>query len=227
MGKPGKTKRILASREDEEFLRNNLGVSRETMELLQIYVDVLVRWQGKTNLIANSTIDTIWRRHICDSAQCKLLLPGKTNWLDLGSGAGFPGIVLAILGREESGFCVNMVESNLKKCAFLRTVIRETGISANVYSQRIESVTKQFLGIEVVTARALTSLDELFSLTFDWLGQGSVGLFPKGREYLSELEKCRGRWEFDLIKHDSRIEENSVLLEIQNLSKLEKLARPG
>ena len=211
--------RVLATGKEEDFLKSTLNVSRETLELLQVYVDLLVKWQGKTNLVSNSTIDHAWQRHICDSAQSKIIMPNKTKWLDLGSGAGFPGLVLAILGRDEPGFHVQLVESNGKKCTFLRTVIRETGICPNLACERIESVTKQFSDAQVVTARALAPLDELLDLTQGWLTGGAVGLFPKGREYLLELEKCHGRWEFDLVKHTSRIEKNSVLLEIGNLRK--------
>lgn len=211
--------RVLATGREEDFLKSTLDVSRETLELLQIYVDLLVKWQNKTNLVSNSTVNEVWHRHICDSAQSKIVMPDKTKWLDIGSGAGFPGLVLAILGRNEPGFHVQLVESNGKKCAFLRAAIRETGLGANVACERIESVAKRFMDAEVVTARALAPLDELLDLTQGWLTGGAVGLFPKGREYLLELEKCRGRWEFDLVKHASRIEENSVLLEISNLRK--------
>ena len=211
--------RVFASDNDVELLQSEFHVSRETMELFQIYVDLLVEWQGKTNLVSGSSLADSWRRHICDSVQCKMILPAKTKWLDIGSGAGFPGLVISILGRNEAGFNVQLIESNKKKCSFLRKVIRETGTPAEVSSSRIESVTKQYQDIELVSARALAPLEKLFELTSGWLGAGAVGLFPKGRDYLQELEKCRGRWEFDLLVHESRIEENSVLLEIQNLEK--------
>ena len=207
---------------DQKFLQSNCHVSRETMELFQVYVDLLVYWQKKTNLVANSTLGEIWHRHICDSAQYKLIFPTKRKWLDIGSGAGFPGLVLAILGRDQPGFHVQMVESNGKKAAFLRKIIRETAVPASVCVERIESVAKQFDQCEVVTARAVSSLNNLFNLTSGWLEKDAVGLFPKGREYLQELEECRGRWEFDLIKHNSQIEENSVVLEIRNLKKTGK-----
>lgn len=209
------------SMEDEKYIQSLVHVSRETMEQFQIYVDLLVEWQKKTNLIANSTVPHIWRRHIADSIQCKTILPQKTKWLDIGTGAGFPGIVLAILGTENQDFTVDMVESNNKKCTFLRRVIRETGINASVTSARIESVTKQFEDCDVVTARALANLDKLFSMTHHWIEGGAVGLFAKGRDYLKELEDCRGLWEFDLVKHQSQIEDQSVLLEIHNLKRAE------
>ncbi len=216
---PGLRNRVIASSKNQDFLKSTLHVSRETLDLLQIYVDLLVKWQSKINLVSNSTIADVWQRHICDSAQCKIIMPDKKNWLDIGTGAGFPGLVLAILGRDQPGFHVQMVESNGKKCAFLRNVIRDTGISASVAQTRIESGAKQFDDCEVVTARALAPLDKIFDITHGWLSNGAVGLFPKGREYLREIEECHGRWDFDLIEHTSRIEENSVLLEIRNLRK--------
>ena len=215
------TKRIVPTSSDLKLLQTEFDVSRESIELLQIYVDLLVEWQKKTNLVSNSSLDEIWKRHICDSIQCKSIFPNKLNWLDIGTGAGFPGLVLSILSRNETGFVMNLVESNNKKCAFLRKVIRETGAPANVNASRIESVAKQYRGIDVVTARALSSLEKLLLLTQSWLSSGAVGLFLKGRDYSQELIKCRGSWEFDLLIHNSRIEENSVLLEIQNLKKLE------
>ncbi len=212
-------KSIRPDRQARELLEDKFGVSRETMALLQIYVDLLVAWQKKTNLVSNSTLTSVWMRHICDSVQCRMLFPDQHKWLDLGSGGGFPGLVLAILGNDTDGFDIQLVESNAKKCAFLRKVIRETGIQAAVNNARIESVTKLFPERQIVTARALASLENLFELTQSWLCNGAIGLFPKGRDYLQELEKCNGVWQFDLIKHPSLIEENSVLLEIQNLRK--------
>jgi len=214
-------KRIIPARSDLQLLQSEFHVSRETIELLQIYVDLLVEWQRKTNLVSNNTIDEIWMRHICDSIQCHSIFPNKRHWLDIGTGAGFPGLVLSILSRNEPGYVMNLVESNNKKCAFLRKVIRETGAAATVNANRIESVTKQFQDTQVVTARAVSSLDNLLLMTQSWLNSGAAGLFLKGRDYSQELQKCRGSWEFDLLVHHSRIEENSVLLEIQNLKKLE------
>ena len=213
-------KTILPTAQDERLLQSIAPVSRETMEKFQIYVDLLVEWQAKTNLVANSTIGSVWQRHICDSVQCRSIIQKPTNWLDIGSGAGFPGLVVAIMEVENPNFKIQLVESNAKKCAFLRKVARETGTSVEVTLGRIESVAKQYTKKQVVSARALAPIDKLINLTQDWINDGAIGLFPKGRDYLVELEKCRGVWEFDLVTHDSLIEENSVLLEISNLKKL-------
>ena len=213
---------VRPSKGDVELLQSIVPVSRETMELLQIHVDLLVEWQIKTNLVANSTVKEIWHRHVCDSAQNYQIKPDVDYWVDIGSGAGFPGLVVAILFRERNDFRMQLVESNTKKCAFMRKVIRETGINAQVTDNRIESVTKQPQKIQIVSARALARLNKLFVLTGDWLENGAVGLFAKGRDYLHELQECRGVWDFDLVTHKSRIEKNSVLLEISNLTKFKK-----
>ncbi|MCF6321103.1 MAG: 16S rRNA (guanine(527)-N(7))-methyltransferase RsmG [Rhizobiaceae bacterium] len=212
---------FLPSPGDQKLLDSIVPVSRETMAKLQIYVDLLVEWQKKTNLVAQSTLQDVWRRHICDSAQCeavgKVILPSGRNWLDLGSGAGFPGLVVAIVGCSDMR--VQLVESNAKKCAFLRKVIRETGIDASVTNERIESVTKQFQDVEILTARALAPMRKLLDLSHSWLENGALGMFPKGQDYMGELEDCRGVWNFDLVIHNSRTNDNSVLLEIRNLKK--------
>jgi len=213
------TGKINPSKSDVQLLNSIVPVSRETMEIMQVYVDLLAQWQVKINLVSNSTLGDVWRRHICDSAQCKEIMPEASTWLDLGSGAGFPGLVVAILGRSEPELDVQLVESNGKKCAFLRKVIRETGVAATVINDRIESVTKQIGNVDVLTARAVAPLDRLFEYSCNWLDNGSAGLFQKGRDYMRELEYCRGAWEFDLVKHDSRTRENSVILEVRNLKK--------
>ena len=213
-------KTLLPTAQDEQLLQSIAPVSRETMERFQIYVDILVDWQAKTNLVAKSTLGAVWQRHICDSVQCRSIIPKATNWLDIGSGAGFPGLVVAIMEIENPDFKMQLVESNAKKCAFLRKVARETGTNVEVTLGRVESVAKQNVQTQVVSARALAPIDQLINLTQGWINQGAVGLFPKGRDYLVELEKCRGVWEFDLVTHDSMIENNSVLLEISDLKKL-------
>lgn len=215
----GQLSKIIPSRRQLRILEEDCHVSRETLELLQIYVDLLVEWQGKTNLVSNSTLNDVWHRHILDSIQYRKIMPQPTKWLDIGTGAGFPGLVIAILGKGTVD--VQLVESNNRKCAFLRKVVRETGLSVKVETARIESVTKQFKDRQVVTARALASLETLFGLTENWIANGAVGLFSKGRDYLLEIENCRGVWEYDLIKYESQIEEDSVLLEIRNLKKTE------
>lgn len=192
-------------------------VSRETFQRLELYVERLKEWQTKTNLVAPSTLEQIWERHIADSLQCIALKQDVRSWVDIGSGGGLPGLVINAVMIDHINYDLHMVESNSKKCAFLRQINRQMGGKAQIYSARIESAAKQIKTPEVVTARALASLPKLLELSSFWLEGGAVGLFHKGREYKTEIEECNGLWEFDLIEHPSRVAEDSVLLEISNL----------
>jgi 16S rRNA (guanine527-N7)-methyltransferase len=202
---------------DDGLLLEQLNVSRETLSRFHIYFQLLKKWQKKTNIVAPSTIGQFWQRHIEDSLRCIHILPEKRHWVDIGTGGGFPGLVIAIALADNKGSTVSLVDSNLKKCAFLRTVIRETGVSAEVIPQRIEQVIHKENAPEVVTARALTELDGLMHLCEPWLSQSTIGLFHKGRDYRRELEKTNGRWTFDLIEHPSEYSAESVILELSNL----------
>ncbi|PCI03150.1 MAG: 16S rRNA (guanine(527)-N(7))-methyltransferase RsmG [Hyphomicrobiales bacterium] len=204
-----------------DLLKSIYPVSRETIERLTVYVDRLKVWQQKTNLVSTATLDTIWSRHIADSLQCFALFPDMRQWADLGSGGGLPGMVLAILLADEDGAKVHLVESNQKKCAFLRGIGRQTESVATIHCGRIESETKQLLGIEVVTARALTVLPGVFEYSLPLIERGAIGLFHKGRDYQREVADCSGLWKFDLVEHPSKVEADSVLLEIRSLEKIE------
>ena len=197
-------------------------VSRETIQLLAVYERLLRQWQAKTNLVAPSTLDQFWSRHIADSLQLLSLSPQTRFWCDIGSGGGLPGLVLAIVMTQrmkEDGQPANvhLVESIQKKCAFLRRVAVETGAQAQIHPIRIESSAKQLSGCEVITARALASLITLLSMTGEYLVNGRRALFHKGREYHKELEECHGQWNFDLIVHPSKVDRESVILEISNV----------
>jgi 16S rRNA (guanine527-N7)-methyltransferase len=166
-----------------EGFQAETGVSRETLERLQRYAAALIRWQARINLVAPATLPDLWRRHMLDSAQLLQLVPAGTRRLiDLGSGAGFPGLVLAILGVPE----VHLVEADSRKCAFLREAAR-LAVAANVivHNRRIEAMPAE--AFEVVTARALAPLAELLKLASRFAGPGTVFLFPKGRGLAEEL----------------------------------------
>ena len=165
-----------------EALAGQIDVSRETMDRLAAYVALVEKWQQRVNLVSASTLPDIWMRHIWDSAQLAPLLPtGTGRILDVGSGAGFPGLVLAALCDAE----LHLVESDQKKAVFLQTVIRETGIRAIVHNRRIESLPP--IGANIVTARALASLDRLLELLEAQLVPGTRCLFLKGARAESEL----------------------------------------
>lgn len=208
---------------DLEFLHTVYPVSRETMQRLETYGSLLAAWQQKTNLVAPSTLDHFWRRHVADSLQCLALKPETSVWADLGSGGGFPGLAIAVANAGRPDRQHHLVESIHKKCAFLREVARHTGARATVHCERIESAAKGIAELpqppQIVTARALTSLDKLLALSEPLLAAGAIALFHKGREFEAELRECNGLWRFDLIVHPSRIEADSVLLEISRLQR--------
>jgi 16S rRNA (guanine527-N7)-methyltransferase len=165
-------------------------VSRETSERLDRFVELLLRWQRRTNLIAPSTLPQLWTRHIADSLQLLDLAPQARVWVDLGAGAGFPGLVIAIALCRERGAMVHLVESNTKKAAFLREAQRLTGAPATVHLQRIEDFAASFQApVDVVTARAVAPLKSLLGQCFSLLGKsGATALFPKGQHAELELE---------------------------------------
>ena len=165
-----------------EALAGQIDVSRETMDRLAAYVALVEKWQQRVNLVSASTLPDIWMRHIWDSAQLVPLVPAGTGRiLDVGSGAGFPGLVLAAFCDAE----LHLVESDQKKAVFLQTVIRETGIRAIVHNRRIESLPP--IGADIVTARALASLDRLLELLEAQLVPGMRCLFLKGARAEAEL----------------------------------------
>lgn len=150
------------------------SVSRETMERLELFVGLFGKWSKAINLAAPSTLPDIWRRHVADSLQVYSLHPGPHHWVDLGSGGGFPGIVTAIVLLETDGGHVDLIESNQKKAAFLRTVLMETGARGTVHATRVEDAARTLSGQTAVSARALADLDKLISLASPWLEEGAT-----------------------------------------------------
>ena len=198
----------------------SFDVSRETKEKLALLEQELRRWQAIKNLVGPATLDRIWDRHIVDSLQLLDLAPGARTWLDLGSGAGFPGLVLAIAGQER-GLKVDLVESNSRKCAFLRHIARLTGADATVHEARLETIVPRFVGrTDVVSARALASLTNLLEWTEPLLKAGTIGLFPKGRDVESELTEARESWTFDVEILPSRTDTDARILRITSIENL-------
>lgn len=194
------------------------GVSRETFERLEKFESEFKRWNSRINLAAPSTIDALWQRHILDSAQLAALAPDALQWLDLGSGGGFPGAVMAVILRERPGAQIELVESNNKKAAFLRSVLASLDARAKVHVSRIEQAVGKVSQPQIVTARALAPLPLLIKLSQPWLQQGATALFHKGREYAAEVEESRYAYGFDLVQHESRIDSTSRILEISRLT---------
>ncbi len=168
-------------------------VSRETADRLDVYVAQLRRWQPIKNLVGPATLAEVWTRHIDDALQLLDLAPEARTWLDLGSGAGIPGLILAIAGMER-GIRVDLVESNARKCAFLTETARVTGAPVRVRNARIEAVIGDYVGTEIVCARALAPMAQLLAWTAPLLKTGTTGLFPKGRDVQAELTQAAAQW---------------------------------
>lgn len=197
---------------------NGRRVSRETQQKLEHFAELFGKWAKSINLVAPSTLDELWNRHIADSAQLFDLHPKPAVWLDLGSGGGFPGIITAILASEFDDGWVHLVESNHKKASFLRVALMETKARGTVHPVRIEGAQGKIGACDVISARALADLDLLFRYISPWMiGTETKALLHKGRDYRREVDKARGDWDFDLVIHPSVVETDSVILEISDL----------
>ena len=194
-------------------------VSRETFKALVAFEEMFQKWSQKINLSASSTLEDVWIRHILDSAQLFRLAPGAKRWLDLGSGGGFPGLIVAFLLKERPGGKIDLVESNRKKAGFLQAAIGQFHLPARVYAQRIDDAHGTIDPPQIVTARALAPLPALLELTEPWLTKCAVGLFHKGREYRREIQESTDMWSFDLVEHRSKVDPHGVILEISHLKR--------
>jgi 16S rRNA (guanine527-N7)-methyltransferase len=169
-------------------------VSRETEERLAAFVALLDRWRKTTNLIANPTFASVWTRHIADSAQLIALAPEARRWVDMGSGAGFPGLVIAIQLADVRGAVVHCIESDGRKCAFLREAARATQAAAMIHHVRVEAIEPESLGaVDAVTARAFAPLPLALKLARPWMERGAIAVFPRGesaREQIAALPEA-------------------------------------
>jgi 16S rRNA (guanine527-N7)-methyltransferase len=193
---------ILAS--DKALALKLTPVSRETKSRLDAYVDLLLQWQAKTNLVASSTLPNLWTRHISDSLQLLTLAPSAKIWVDFGSGGGFPGIVLACALVETPGAMVHLVERNAKKAAFLREALRITGAAGTVHLADIGDSVDRFAGpVDCVTARAVAPLHQLLGFAEPLVGKGAKALFLKGQDVEAELTEATKYWKIRPRLHPS------------------------
>ncbi|MGJ5178012.1 16S rRNA (guanine(527)-N(7))-methyltransferase RsmG [Bradyrhizobium oligotrophicum] len=180
-------------------------VSRETEQRLDRYIALLREWQAKTNLVAPSTLPHLWTRHIADSLQLLDLAPDATIWVDLGSGGGFPGVVLACALAERPGAQVHLVERNAKKAAFLREAIRVAGAPGIVHLSEIGDIVEKWSGrVDCVTARALAPLHQLIGFAEPLVKKGAKALFLKGQDVEAELTESTKYWKIEPKLHSSR-----------------------
>ncbi len=195
-------------------------VSRETLDRLSLYAELLRKWNPAINLVSKSTLPDLWTRHFADSAQ--LLEIAETpngKWVDLGSGGGFPGLIVAILAAEKTpALTVTCVESDQRKATFLRTVARETGIGAKVLSERIEALAP--LGADVVSARALAPLPELIGYATRHLAPEGIALFLKGTGQAKEIDLALASWAFQIDTFPSRTDRGATILKLRSIRRV-------
>ncbi|MBP1805153.1 16S rRNA (guanine(527)-N(7))-methyltransferase RsmG [Rubellimicrobium aerolatum] len=194
-----------------------LDLPPATLERLGAFEALARRWTGKINLVAPSTVPDLWTRHIADSAQLWPLAPSAAaTWADLGSGGGFPGLVIAILSGD-TGPKLTLIESDGRKCAFLRTAARELGLSVTILDQRVESAPSQ--AAQIVSARALAPLVTLLPLVARHLAPGGTALLPKGRDWAAEIDAAHaGGWTFDAEPIPSTTDPTARVLRLQNIA---------
>lgn len=200
-------------------LTETYNVSRETLSDLEKLVELLIKWNKAINLVSKSTLDQVWSRHILDSAQIWADRPDNLQtWVDLGSGGGFPALVLAILAKKDAPNAVfHMIESDVRKCSFLRTVSRETFLNTKIHAVRIENAPD--LQADVVSARALASVDQLLAYSEKFLGISGFCLFLKGQACVTEIESAQENWKFEFSTTQSLTDPSAQVLKVWNITR--------
>ena len=187
-----------------------IDVSRETQERLTAYVALLTKWNAKINLVGPATLPDVWRRHILDSAQIHPQIAAAGTLVDLGSGAGLPGLILAILGGPQ----VHLIEADARKCAFLHEAARVTGAVVTVHNRRIEAAPA--IAADVVTARALAPLAQLLDHAVRFLTPAGKCVFLKGARQADELTEARKTWHMSVTERPSLSDPSGVILEVES-----------
>jgi 16S rRNA (guanine527-N7)-methyltransferase len=204
---------------EAQALFDQYDVSRESREKIEIYVKLLLTWQQRINLIGPTTVASVWDRHVRDSLQLLPLLPPGTQTLaELGSGAGIPGLILAMV----AGLDAHLYESNGKKAAFLREAARQTGTRASVHNRRLETLAGDpaLPKADCVVARALAPLPLLLDYAEPFLAKGAIGLFHKGQDVDAELTQATKYWRIEALKHASQSDSRGVILEIREATRV-------
>lgn len=204
---------------DAESFAAAAGATPRQVVDLTIYRDLLAEWNAHMNLVGPATIATFWSRHAWDSAQLKALAPQARAWADLGTGAGLPGVVLAILGRDD-GTHVHLVESMAKRCRFLSEVVTRLELPATVQHERAENLQ---LDVDIVTARACAPLGRLMGYAQPYLRRGAQALFLKGQEVEAELQEAARAWDFDAEVIPSRSDERGRIVRVRRLGRGRKV----
>lgn len=202
-------------------------VSRETLERLDAFVPLFLKWQRAVQLVAPSTLPNLWTRHIADSLQLLDVAYDAKIWADLGTGGGFPGLIVAVARVKEPGWMMHLIESDTRKAAFLREAVRVTGAPAKVHAERIESVAKRLGRVDVVTARALAPLPRLIDLAEPFLVQGAKGIFLKTQYVGEELTDTTKSWSMNSTVLPSRTDSRGRVVVIDSVSRRSDVGRSG
>ena len=225
MAKMAKQTKAAVAAADKAAALTLTPVSRETEARLNRYVDLLLEWQAKTNLVAPSTLPNLWTRHIADSLQLLALAPAAKVWIDLGSGGGFPGVVLACALAEAPGTIVHLVERNAKKAAFLREALRVTSTPGMVHLADIGDTVDRITGrVDCVTARAVAPLNQLIGLVEPLVGKGAKALFLKGQDVEVELTEATKCWKITPHLHSSRTGGGGWIVELDQVERRDQSA---
>jgi len=199
----------------EQEFQKLTGASRETMEKFSCYAALLTKWQKAINLVSNSTIPLLWERHILDSYQILKYAPaGEGVWVDMGSGAGFPALIVAMATKYQ----VHVIESDQRKCQFMREVSRETSSPITVHNDRIEKI--DAFSADVISARALSSLEKLLKYAAQFSSQKTLHLYLKGQDVDAELTRAAKCWRMDAVKHRSLSSSEGSVLELRKVCPL-------
>jgi 16S rRNA (guanine527-N7)-methyltransferase len=197
------------------------GVSRETLSRLKLFVSLLAEWNSRLNLVSSGSLEDVWRRHMWDSAQLAPLIPAKTETLvDLGTGAGFPGLVLALVLRERGALRTVLYEATTKKCSFLAEAASRTGAPVEIRNGRIEKADRE--PFDVVTSRACAPMAKLLAYAQPFQKPATINLFLKGQSVGVELTEARKSWKMKLLEHPSRSDPSGVIVEVQELRYVSK-----
>ncbi len=197
---------------ERERLVQLLDLKPADLDRMKAYEALVRKWSNVKNLVSASALSDLWVRHLLDSAQVQRAFPKVKQWADLGSGGGFPGLVTAILLADVPDAHVHLVESDGRKCAFLRAVSRETGLRTTVHHARIESVVSDLDHIEAVSARALAEMDQLVDWAAPLIEKGAIGVFPKGKGHREELTKLSMDSRFNLEIRPSISQSDGVIV---------------
>ena len=191
-------------------------VSRETEDRLAAFVALLDRWRKTANLISNATFASVWTRHVADCAQLLALAPDARRWVDMGSGAGFPGLVIAIQLADVPEAKVHCIESDQRKCAFLREAARATGAAAIIHPERVEAIEPESLGpVDAVTARAFAPLPLTLELARPWMERGAVGVFPRGESARDQMAALPEATAYAIEPLPSAVDPKAAILSIR------------